>query len=163
MVFESAIGSIPASGYLCGNGNSTYSNAARVAPSSYSPILSTTGTAPTTLTFSTQFGRYQQIDGVIFFSANVVVSGFVLGLGTGNLTLSLPVTAGSFSPAGILTVQCQNTTLGVTTQSLNGNIASGANVMTFSQTITIAGITPIPLSNLSATSIITVTGMYFIT
>ncbi len=162
MVLESAIGTLPSSGYMIAQGNSVYSNTSRVAPTSYTPVLATTGTVPTTLTFSTQFGRYQQIDGIIYFIGNVAVNAFVLGLGTGNLTFSLPITAGAFSPAGIIAVQLQNTTLGVTAQSLNGTIASGANVLTISQNITIAGVTPIPLSALSATSIVTITGLYFI-
>jgi len=129
---------------------------------SYTPTITTSGTSPTTLTFSTQFGRYYAIGPLCHFVANIVVNAFTIGGGTGNIQVSIPIAAGAFSPASLLNVQIQNCTIGVTTQSLNGTIASGASVLTISQNITIATVTPLPLSALSATAIITVSGTYFI-
>lgn len=128
----------------------------------YTPVLSSSGTAPTTITYSSQFGRWVSVGGVIHFVASVTLSAFTLGAGTGNVQISLPAAAGSFSVPGILVAQVQNATLALTAQGVNGTIASGASVATISQIITVAGVTVLPIASIGATSVITVAGSYFI-
>lgn len=56
----------------------------------FTPSITTTGVQPT-FTYTTQLGAYTQIGKFVAFRIYIVLSGFTLGSGTGNLQINLPV------------------------------------------------------------------------
>ena len=57
----------------------------------WSPTISTSGTAPTGVVYNVQVGRYTQIGNKVFYSANISFTS-ITTVGTGTLRLSLPLT-----------------------------------------------------------------------
>lgn len=129
----------------------------------YTPVLRNDGAPPTTLTYTSQFGIYNQIGNTVTFSAQVKVNSFVIGPGGGDIVFLLPpVAAGAFSVAGLVTVQVEGCTLNAGCISLNGIITSGESTMFISQNISGSSAVNIPLSALASGAVITASGTYFI-
>ena len=58
----------------------------------WTPVITTSGVAPTTLTYTEQLGKYTQIGNVVLFSLRITILAFTLGSGTGAIRISLPST-----------------------------------------------------------------------
>lgn len=103
----------------------------------YTPVLTTTGTQPT-FTYTTQTGSYMQIGKFVVFRVYIVLSGFTLGAGTGNIQISLPVSAsgtqtasGKFYKASTATTYRIQWTLS-TTVAGNGSYGDSTTVLSVS-------------------------------
>jgi len=129
----------------------------------YTPVLRNAGIPPTTLTYTTQFGIYNQVGDTVTFSAQIKVNTFVLGAGNGDLVFVLPpVAAGAFAVAGLTSVQIEGCTLNSGCIHLDGIITSGETTMFISQNISGSAAINLPLSALSSGAVITVSGTYFV-
>lgn len=67
----------------------------------YSPVITCAAGTITTLTYTTQTGQYTQIGNVVFYKATIVVDTFTIGTGSGDLRVSLPLTAPNASYAQV--------------------------------------------------------------
>lgn len=124
----------------------------------FTPVLGTTGTAPTTLT-TTTYGSYIQLGNLLYYTLHIAVTAFTIGSGTGNLQIT------GF-PIGAALTTHYNYTSSVSLQNITfSNIPSsefssgGAlQLITYSSASTVANIA---LSALTSTSIIDISGFYF--
>jgi hypothetical protein len=80
----------------------------------WTPTITTSGVAPTTLTYTAQDGKYLQIGNLIFFTFRVSINAFTLGSGSGDIRISLPTTVPSGN-ANTTRATCGVTGLDLTT------------------------------------------------
>lgn len=90
----------------------------------FSPVVTTSGTQPTGLTYSTQLGQYVKIGDVVVATLTVVLSNKGTG-GTGQVRVSVPFAA--TARAGSTTAHNENTTGIASGSFVVGLISSGAS------------------------------------
>jgi hypothetical protein len=125
----------------------------------FTTTIITSGTAPTTLTYTTQLGIYTKVGRMVNVSIGAIINAFTLGAGTGNISLTtLPFASSSASTA---VLACY--TIGVDWPAASYVIGyvggSATTVVPYSITDN-AGATQLTLAGLAATDQIFCSGSY---
>ena len=106
------------------------------ASAAYVPAFSLSSPGTSLWTYSSQFGRYARVGGIVYFTAQLVTSAFAVGTGSGTWLINLPVAAGAYASPGI--IQVTGVGLDITGETANlplnfiATIGSGASVATLS-------------------------------
>jgi hypothetical protein len=113
------------------------------------------------ITYSTQDGKYTRVGNVMHFSASVVLTS--KGGGSGDVSLTLPFSANG--PTTTFNVRLSNVSDFVRSNSYDARVFNGGSTVVFSYGAVSGGATtsvPLQGSQLRDTSIIQVSGSYFI-
>jgi hypothetical protein len=125
----------------------------------FTPTLTGSVANPTTITYAQNTGEYTRIGNTIHWSVFISVATLTIGAASGNLQITgLPVAAGGGNTA---TGSIVAGALTYTGTQLTAAIVSGntfANIYQFSSTLNIG---VVPITGLSATTIINASGSYF--
>lgn len=131
---------------------------------SWTPTLGGSSADPTTITYTTQVGRYTRIGNTVFYFGNVVINAFTVGAAAGNLEMrGLPFTSANVSnlfPIGSVYmsgVNLTNATPWVTCQVLTNNTEIVFNECVDNTTPAVT-----PVTALAAGDIIIVSGFYYV-
>jgi hypothetical protein len=123
-------------GLIVGNTNSAFTTATYTPAASWTPAFSLATPGDSAWTYSTQFGRYNQVGAVVHFSASITWSAFTNSTGSGVWRVSLPVAAGAFTLPGQIQINGSGIDASAETANLPANfygkIASAASVCTLS-------------------------------
>ena len=123
-------------GLVLGNTNSAFTATSYTAAGAFTPAFSLGTPGDSAWTYSSRVGRYTQLGAVVFFVAELVVSGFTNSTGSGNWQLNLPVTAGAFARCGLIHISGSGVDASAETANLPANfvaeVGTGATVVVLS-------------------------------
>lgn len=123
-------------GLVLGNTNSAFTATSFTAAGAFTPAFSLATAGDSAWTYSSRVGRYTQIGSLVFFIAELVVSGFTNTTGSGNWQLNLPVASGAFARTGHIHISGSGVDASAETANLPANfvgeIGSGASVVVLS-------------------------------
>lgn len=159
-------------GLVVGNTNSAFTATTFTAAGSWTPAFSLGTPGDSAWTYSARFGRYTQIGGMVYFSAQLTWSAFSNTTGSGNWQVSLPVAAGAFTSPGSMVIYATSGVKAMPTNSIEmiGTIASAASIGVISVPTNskvavdgtgVAGVTNLVLANVDSTGVVTISGFYF--
>lgn len=129
----------------------------------WTPAITTSGVAPTTLTYTAQTGEYTRIGRILFYNIRIIINAFTLGPGTGDIRISLPVAVASgaqFTNRGMLSVQGVDMTTPI---SIALAPSQGSSIATLVSNQDNAAQVVEQIAALGAGDIIVATGFYFVT
>lgn len=131
----------------------------------FTPTLTGSGANPTSVTYSTQVGKYAIIGNIVHYYARVTVSALTIGSASGNLQITgLPVASvntSSLNPLGSCTL-LQVATTGY--NFVNSWVSPNSSVINLVETVSnsaTGGNSLIAITAITSTADITVTGFYF--
>lgn len=134
-----------------------------VALTSFTPVLSGSTTPPNSVTYSTQFGRYQRVGSVVMFTFRIALSAFTLGAGAGDILITgFPVTAINLSHSGDCALSIGDINVGVNTVQLALELQPNTTTAKFQISRDALATSYLALSNITATSTMEGTGIYFV-
>lgn len=132
--------------------------------STWTPTITTSGTSPDTLTYTTQVGYYTRIGNLVAYTARIQINAFTLGGGSGDISIAgLPLTSKNVASLNWLaTVWTGGVNLNNSTVSVVGQLASNSTSVGIYQVIDDAALDGVLLSGLAAGDIISISGMYLV-
>lgn len=158
------------SGIVLGNTNSAFTSTPFTAAGTFTPAFALATPGNATWTYSSQFGRYTQIGSIVYFAAQLVWSNFTNSTGSGTWQVNLPVTAGAFSSAGIISIAGSGIDANAQTSNLPANflgvVGSGATSMVLSvqeggTTNSSSALFALTLAQVLTTGTLNISGFYF--
>lgn len=128
----------------------------------WTPALTGSSGAPTTITYGSQVGSYTRVGNLVYVSAIVSVATFTLGGGSGDLTMTgLPFTINA-TIGGVWAASMDGVDLSTGTVGIVGQLLVSTTNLRFLEQKDNAASTTIPLSALSATDVVRITGCYIV-
>ena len=129
----------------------------------FTPTLSLSVPGSSSFTYATQSGEYTLLSNMVTFSMRIVLSAYTQGSGSGVVQIgTLPFPSGASSTNIILSCSLQNVTFGASVSWYQGLLSPGTNFILFVGMVTASPQSMLAASALSNTSIINVSGTYFI-
>ena len=131
----------------------------------WSPAITTSGVAPTTLTYTEQVGRYTSLFGVIvFYSFRITINTLTLGPGTGDIRVSLPLTNANVNNADLVraAVSLSGLNAPASTVSQNFRPQPGQAYGLFQSNIDDAGAQNVAIADAASGDILGAAGFYWL-
>lgn len=130
--------------------------------STWTPEITPTTGSFTTLTYTTQTGKYTRIGNVVYYSAYIAINAFTIGTGSGSARFSLPVAVLNATAANATgTIFMSGVDLGASTRSLAFFPATNTTIGTIYETQDDGAVTTTQCSALAAGDTIAYAGFYF--
>lgn len=125
----------------------------------FTPTLTGSGANPTSITYSSNVGKYTRIGNIVHWTVNINVSALTIGSASGSLQISgLPIAAGA------TVTSMGSCAVGAVTfvgSFLTPAIVAGASVINLYQTISTLNIGVLAITGISSTTVIDASGFYF--
>lgn len=151
------------SGNVLTSDGTNFVSSAPTTVGTFTPTLSLGTVGTSSFTYSAQVGNYTKIGNVVFFTTRVVLTNFTIGTGSGNVILNgLPFASASGGTNTFSSCSFQNITFGIGVLWYCGLNSANTSVLSFPGFVTSTGQSILQASGLSNTSIIQVTGFYFV-
>ncbi len=128
---------------------------------SFTPALTQSGVAPTTLTYSVQVGKYIQIGKAVHFTARMVISAFTIGPGTGTVSMNIPKMSENIANQ-LVTLPIHYAGVDLTGTTILGHITPNSITCYLDEVFDNTTNSGLPLSALAAGDTFTISGTYFV-
>jgi hypothetical protein len=157
-------------GLVVGNGASAFTTTTYTPAGAFTPAFALATPGDSAWTYSAQFGRYNRVGAIVYFTATLTWTNFTNSTGSGTWQVNLPVAAGAFVNAGQVAISGSGINAGAQTAALPANflgvVTTGATSMILSVELGGAANATSSIFNLTVTQVLTtgtlnITGFYF--
>ena len=134
------------------------------ATGSWTPALAGSSANPTSVTYSFQVGEYTKVGNMVFYYGRLIVTALTIGGASGQLQITgLPFTAVNTTANDCPgTALVQNTSIDAGTLYIVSRVLHNTNYVNLMENAnSAAGASTMPITNISSTTDITVSGFYF--
>lgn len=130
------------------------------ATATFTPVIVSSGTQPTTIGYSVQSGTYTRIGNQVTVSVVIALNAFTLGAGTGTVRISnLPFTSASVTSMNwVGALRIDNVTF--TGSYVTANVPTGQAYADIIQYATASGSSGVPIAGISSSSVLITTITY---